>query len=291
MPSIYRSREGKRVLRSCYERAVDRLEIDPERRWLETRHGETHVLLAGPRDGPPVVLFHGGNATNPMTLSWYASLADEYRLIAPDTIGQPGYSAETRIDPNGDGYGEWVVDLLDALEIDAAPTIGTSYGAGIILRAASFAPERIDRTALVVPAGFGTGSVLSLLPIGLYSLAYRYVPRERLLERVLESIVTEPDADPVVRSTVAASLRYVDLEREFPGADAAELEAWTASVALFVAEDDPFFPPAAIVPRAERRLRALERVEPLPGESHVLSASAQRWVGESIRRFFGDRSR
>lgn len=34
-----------------------------------------------------------------MTLAWFTDLVDSYRLIAPDTIGQPGYSAETRFDP------------------------------------------------------------------------------------------------------------------------------------------------------------------------------------------------
>ena len=93
------------------------------------------------------------NATNPLTLAWYSGLADEFRLIAPDTIGHPGKSAETRLDPQEEEYGEWVVDLLDAFALQSAPMIGTSYGAGIMLRTAAVAPNRIDRAAMVVPAG------------------------------------------------------------------------------------------------------------------------------------------
>lgn len=284
--SIYRSPAGRRTLDACYENALGRLAVDVVERHVETRHGSTHVLLAGPADGEPVLVFHGGNATNPMTLSWYTGLADEYRLLAPDTIGQPGRSAETRFDPRGDGYGEWVVDLLDAFELQSASTIGTSYGGGIVLRTAAFAPDRIDRAALVVPAGFGTGSLVSMARIGLPSLCYRYFPRAWFLDRLLAAIATEPASDGVVRETVGASLRYLDLEREFPGADAAELARFDAPIALFLGEDDPFFPPETIVPRAHERLSGLDRVEVLAGEKHLLSRPAQERVTASIREFF-----
>lgn len=284
--SIYRSPMGRRALEDVYTDAVDKLGIDVDERYIETRYGDTHVLLAGPASGPPVVVFHGGNATNPMTLAWYAGLAEEYRLIAPDTIGQPGFSAETRVRPQGDGYGEWVVDLLDAFEIHGTPMIGTSYGAGIILRTVAVAPERIDRAALVVPAGFGTGSLISMMQVGLPTILYRFLEFEWLLERILTSMVTQSDPDPVARETIAASLRHVNLEREFPTATAEELARFTAPVALFVAENDPFFPPDVIVPRAHSRLSTISETIVLDGEKHILSPEAQKKVTAAISKFF-----
>lgn len=283
--SIYRSSAGKQALESVYADAVDRLTIDVDERRIDTRHGETHLLEAGPKGGPPVLVFQGGNATNPMTLAWYAGLADDYRLIAPDTIGQPGHSAETRVDPQGDGYGEWVVDLLDGLGIEAAPMIGTSYGAGIVLRTAAIAPDRIDRAALVVPAGFGTGPLSGMTGVGIPAMLYRFLGSERVLDRVLSAIATEFDPDPVVRDTVAASLRYFDLEREFPEADGDELEGFTGPVALVAAADDPFFPAEAIVPRARDRVPGLATTEILPGEKHLLSGAAQTRTTAVIRDF------
>lgn len=113
--------------------------------------------------------------------------------------------------------------------------VGTSYGAGIILRTAAMMPERIDSAALVVPAGFGTGSFLPMLKIGLPAVLYRFFESEWLLEKVLTAMVTQPDPEPIVRETIAASLRHVKLEREFPSATANELSGFTAPVALFVA--------------------------------------------------------
>lgn len=285
--SIYRSRAGRQVLEQAYWDAVEHLDVEVEERVVETRHGSTHVLVAGPADGKPVVVFHGGNATNPMSLSWYTDLADEYRLIAPDIIGQPGKSAETRVDPQGDDYGEWVVDLLDAFELRSAPMMGTSYGGGVLLRAAAFAPERIERAALVVPAGFGTGSVVSLLRVSLPAVLYHVFPNEWLLERTLGELCSEKP-NRVVRTTIAASLRHLKLENEFPEVDASELEAFDAPVALFVAEDDVFFPAATTIPRARELIPNLVYTETLPGESHMLSSTAQRRVTDTIHEFFGN---
>lgn len=283
--SIYRSASGRRVLERCYETAVDQLEVELDERTVETRYGPTHVLLAGPEDGRPVFVFHGGNATNPMTLAWYTGLADEYRLIAPDTVGHPGKSAETRLDPTGDEYGRWAVDVLDEFGVESAPMVGTSYGAGIIVRTAAFAPARIDCAALVAPAGFGTGSLFPLVKIGLPSVLYRFLPRDRVLDPVITALVTEPEPDRLARSTIAASLRYVKLEREMPDSTAAELRDFTAPVAVFLGEDDPFFPPEVIAPRVRERVRSVARLETLPGEKHILSAAGQADVTERIREF------
>ncbi|GAB7017341.1 alpha/beta fold hydrolase [Halostagnicola bangensis] len=283
--SIYRSAAGRRALERCYDTAVDRLEVDVDERIVETRYGPTHVLLAGPEGAQPIFVFHGGNATNPMTLAWYTALADEYRLVAPDTVGHPGKSAETRLDPSGAEYGKWVVDVMDAFDVESAPMIGTSYGAGIIVRTAAFSPDRIDSAALVVPAGFGTGPVRSLLRIGVQSVLYRYLPREWVLDRVVAALVTDADSDDLSRATIAASLRYVELERKLPNSTAAELEDFTAPVALYLGEEDPFFPPEAIAPRARERIRSLSRLETLPDERHIFSTDGRADVTARIREF------
>ena len=286
--SIYRSSAGGQALEGVYTAAVENLDIEVDERYVETRHGETHVLLAGPENEAPVVVFHGGNATNPLTLDWYSSLAEEYRLIAPDTIGQPGYSTETQVDPHGDEYGEWAVDLLDTFDVTAAPMVGTSYGGGIILRTAAIAPERIDGAVLVVPAGFGTGPLIPMMKLGLPAILYRFLGSEWLLERALTAMVTQPNPAPIVRETIAASLRYVNLDREFPSATADELDGFTAPVALFAAENDPFFPPEVIVPRARSHLPNLSKTEILDGEKHILSPEAQEKVTTSISMFFNE---
>lgn len=280
--TIYHSESGRQVLQSVYNDALNQLDIDVETEVMSTEFGDTNILLAGPSDSEPIILFHGGNATNPLTLSWYQGLAKSYRLIAPDTIGQPGYSSEQRVDPFSDDYGRWVSEILDNFGITSADMIGTSYGGGIILRLAAFDPSRIDGASLVVPAGFGTGSMIQLMSIGVPSILYRFIDSPRLLNIVINRMVTDVDANSTVQETIGASLKHVKLERTFPSATEEELRGFSTPVAVFVAENDPFFPPEQVISTANQLLPNLVHSEILREEKHMLSNSQQRAVVKQI---------
>ena len=268
-----------------YDRAAETLLARPfGEAWIETRYGQTHVLLAGDRGRVPVVVFQGGNVTNPLTLSWFEDLADEYYLIAPDTPGEPGKS-----DP-GDGidYATWVCDLLDGLEVETAAMVGPSHGAGVVLETAERAPERITAAALVVPAGFGTPLSLSLARVIVPSLAYRLLGRQGLLEGVLARLCTDPVADlpTVTVETIGMALRTSDLKADFPGPDDPDsLAAFEAPVLVVSAGLDPFFPTDAITDRVTAWLPGLQRHVSLSEERHFLSRAGQQRVREEVRPF------
>lgn len=285
---IYRSEDGREEIEALYERGVRRLSVDVDERRVPTRYGDTHVLEAGPPDAPTVVAFHGGNTVNPLTLAWFRGLADDYRLVAPDLIGHPGLSAQTRLDPASDEYAEWVVDALDALGIGSAPMIGASFGAGVVLSTAAYAPGRVSKAGLIVPAGLARGSILPLaLRIGLPALLYRHWSRPGLLDRVLEATCTVPrsEVDPLTAETFAAVFRHVDLERRFPGVGGAdELAGFSAPTYVAAGADDPFFPAERVVPTARSYLPDGTRLETLPGERHLLSPAAVDHVEVELRR-------
>ncbi len=111
----------RREIEAFYDRTRDQLPFATTSLTLRTRFGETHLLQAGPEDGPPVVVFQGGNVVNPLTLAWFAPLVDRFRIHAPDTIGQPGKSSGLRVSANNTSLGEWAVDVLDGLALPSAP--------------------------------------------------------------------------------------------------------------------------------------------------------------------------
>ncbi|OYR44138.1 hypothetical protein DJ75_10815 [Halorubrum sp. Eb13] len=264
------------------------LDVPVTDRWIETRTGRTHVLTAGDATAPPVVVFQGGNVTNPVTLAWVQELSSEYYLIAPDTPEQPGWS-----DPHEpDEYGPWVVDVLDDLGIDRAAMIGVSHGGGVLLEAAVHAPDRIAASVLVAPAGFGTPLSSALARIVVLSLAYRVVPRRGLLSRALAPMFSDSieTVDDVVIETVGQALRTGDLQASFPGPDdLADLAAFDTPTLVILSERDPFFPASRIRPRVEQTLPALVECITLAGERHFLSLPGQERVTDHIRRFLDER--
>ncbi|WP_331236307.1 alpha/beta fold hydrolase [Natronorarus salvus] len=285
---IYRSEAGKKEIERRYREMVDSLgEFDE--RWVETRYGETHVLVTGPKDGTPLLVFHGGNMVNPVSLEWFLPLADEFRLYAPDTIGHPGLSAETRVSPRDSSYGEWVTDLLDGLGLDSVAMVGPSYGGGIVLRTAAYAPERIDRAALINPAGLGTGSIVRMLrEIVLPMYRYRLRPTEERLGRAVAPMFSDPveEGDREIVDLVGTVFHEVRLERTFPKrATREELSRFGSPTLLVVAEEDVFFPPEQIRPHAERVIPYLVGTVVLEGESHFPSERGRERIVSELRTF------
>lgn len=113
-------------------------------------------LEAGPADGHPVVLLHGGGADN-ATLSWaptMALLADQgYRAIAPD---HPGYGRS----PRARGYAtmerqiDYVIEFIDELSLGEHDLVGVSMGGGMAIGYALARPERVRRLGLVASYGY-----------------------------------------------------------------------------------------------------------------------------------------
>lgn len=291
MASIYRSAEGETEIHAIYDRQLARLKLPHESRMVETRFGHTHVLELGPKAAPPVVMLQGGNTTNPLTIGWLRPLIGSYRVYAPDTIGHPGKSAPVRLSPHDDSYGEWLVDVLAALGLHQPPVLAGSYGAGILLRAAVYAPECISQAVLFIPSG------LVSIPIGcmLYMLwwlgLYRLAPSRSRLERLLWPIVKDEPVDEELIEITETVFRNVRIESEMPrNVSRKELKRFKAPVLVLAAEKDGLFPADKVVKRAREVFPNLVAAEVIPGATHYLPARYHADLNERCERFLKETS-
>lgn len=250
--SIYKSVEGKRVLHEHYERYVKSFPSPTERRYVSTSFGETHVLVAGPPEGKPVFLFQGGNCINPMTLAWFTPLLNKYRIYAPDTIGHPGYSAETRISAKDESFAKWIEELMSEFHIPNCAFIGPSYGAGIILRLATYLPEKITCSVLVSPAGIKLGSKRKmikeiLLPLLLF---HSFSPDKNLNK--IAAVMSDHSMKEVDKQIIGDVFRYTRLEQDMPKlTEPNELANYHAPTLVIAGKKDVFFPEENITPVAK----------------------------------------
>lgn len=259
--SIYKSPEGEAEILALYDEALDDLGRGHASLTVETRYGDTHVLAVGPEDAPPVLFLPGGNFLNPTCLRWFLPLAEEYRIYAPDLVGQPGKSAQTRPCPKGDSHAWWVEDVFGGLGLRRVSLVGLSSGVGLAIRVMGYSPERVSRAALISPAAVATGSILRVLvEVGLPMLLYRLRPTWEHLLRAAEPILTEPE-DLAVRQ-LGAVYRHVRLDAGLPRlASEEELRRFEGPVAVFASEEDAFFPPKPSSHGHERS----SRTSPTPG--------------------------
>jgi pimeloyl-ACP methyl ester carboxylesterase len=252
---------------------------------VPTRLGDAHVLQAGPEDGPPVVVFQGGNVVNPLTLAWFGPLTDRYRIHAPDTVGQPGKSTGARVSANDASLGEWAIDVLDGLGLTAPAVVGISYGGGVVLRLAALAPDRVGRAVLVVPAGIADVPLGSMLSLAAGYLGYRVVARRSFVESTVRRL-SGGDPDPLFVESTALAFRGTALDTEMPrNATPEELRGLTAPVLVIAGEHDPLFRPDRILPRSKELFANLVAAETLPGCAHILRPACADALAARIRPF------
>jgi pimeloyl-ACP methyl ester carboxylesterase len=220
----------------------------------------------------------------PRILEWFLPLTRDYRLYAPDPIGQPGRSAQIRVPPGDHNYGKWMVDVLNGLGLQQLPFIGVSFGGGILLDTASYAPERISRAALMAPAGLTPVPFLhTAITFFIPCLLYRYFPsRERLIGTVRP---LTGNTDDYSLQVFDATLRHLKLNVAPPGPfDKETLAGFKAPTLLLLAKSDIFIPVEPARRRARELLPSLTAVEVFEGP-HIPPKSTWRDNAERIRMF------
>lgn len=250
--TIYKTEIGRQAILDSYEAYINNLSTSFDRTYVNTRFGKTHVLVTGPENGKPVFVFQGGNCINPMTLAWFSALWKDYRIYAPDTIGHPGYSEEVRISAKDNSFALWIEDLMNFFQMEKSAFVGPSYGAGIILRLATFMPEKISCSVLVSPAGIKLGSKVDmikkiLVPLWMLTLT----SKEKYLDKIAD-VMSENSMKSADKKIIGEVFKYVKLEQDMPKlTEKRELLHYQAPTLLIAGERDIFFPEKLVVKAAK----------------------------------------
>jgi pimeloyl-ACP methyl ester carboxylesterase len=162
------------------------------------------------------------------------------------------------------------------------PLVGLSCGAGIALRTAGYAPERVSAAIRVSPAGIATGPLgRMLLETVVPMMAYRLRPSRQRLLRAVRAVLTEHDE--LAERQLEAIYRYVKLEPQLPRmATEEELRGFSEPVAVFASGEDVFFPGDAVVACAREIVPNLVAAECLRGSRHVPPKATLEHVNEEI---------
>jgi pimeloyl-ACP methyl ester carboxylesterase len=251
MTVLFRDSDARAKVEAAYERFRSRLPAHESIR-VPTRHGETHVLATGPKDAPPLVVVHGALASSAHVMGEIGpALREQFRVFAPDVVGQSVMSADVRLPVDGPAYAEWLGDVLDGLSLSRAHIFGVSWGGFVARSFAQAYPERVDKLVLLVPAGFVGGPVWKgLTKVGIPLAMYRAFPSEARLRRFASAILSTLD-DEWLPYMGEAFLAYKLDMRIPPLAEPEDLAAFDRPTLVIGASDDLSFPGAALLERAK----------------------------------------
>jgi len=195
-------------------------------------------------DGDPVLLLNGGLMTMAAWDPIASALTKRYRVIRCDFRGQlmsPGAAPASL-----DGHVADVLDVLDALGVDALQVVGTSFGGLVGIALAAGAPARVrsliagtttahvsgEEWAAAMPlvdacraAAEGSGDpgcVLDLIAPTTYSPAYLAANRA-LFDARRALLATLPRAYFAGAAAIVGLLRHLDLRPLLPAIDCSTL--------------------------------------------------------------------
>ncbi|KFE63993.1 alpha/beta fold hydrolase [Hyalangium minutum] len=290
MKSMFRDAQAKTVLLQWFDRFRERIPAPTESRRVQTRWGDTHVLVGGPEGAPPVVLLHGALASSAHVLRELAPLLERFRVHAVDLIGQSVKSADVQPSVSNNAYGEWLAEVLEGLSLRRTHVVGVSMGGFAAIRLAAFAPERIDRLALLVPAGVVNGSAWEgLTKVGLPMMLYRLSPSERRLQAVVRHLFTTLDEDWV--PYMGDALRSYTLNLRVPVlARPEEFQGLKAPTLVLGADQDVSFPGQRLLARAPELFPTLVGRELLKDCRHCppTTDAFRRWLSDRLSDFLSE---
>ncbi|MDB4967076.1 MAG: carboxylesterase [Myxococcales bacterium] len=156
----------------AYDAMLARFPARPESRDVETPGAHTRVQVWGAVAAPPLVMLHGFKVTATMWAPNAAALGAVRRVYAPDTLGDYGFSHADKPPRNVDGLLDWLVQLLDALELGTVDIGGMSYGGWLAAHFAARHPDRVGKLVMIAPgaafAAFSAAWYLRGLPMVMF---------------------------------------------------------------------------------------------------------------------------
>lgn len=284
--SIYKTPEDKARILDLYEQRLALLSITHTTEKIETSLGTTHITKMGKEDAPPVIILHGINSGAPDAMEATQPLAESYHLIIVDTVGQATKSAETRPDLKGDAIGHWMVELLDALDLQQVPVIGVSYGGFILQKLLIHASERVSKAILVVPAAINSGPFwASMYQLSFPLMRFLWTKKDSHLRSFLQAFLHDPT--PLEVATHRAILLGTHMDYRRPALfQPNQTAVYKGPVYIMTADNDIFFPGETNIKRVKELYSGFQESHLLKNCKHVpprslypeLAAKIQEWL-------------
>lgn len=142
----YKTQLGQKLIYESYEKLLVIWNVAYEEKDVATTYGSTHIITAGLRTNPALLLLHG-TADNSAMMWVYniQQLSKHFYVIAIDAIGGSGKS-----EPNDKYVKEfdqtvWLDEVLETMSIEKTHIAGVSYGAYLAYHYAIMRPSKVRK--------------------------------------------------------------------------------------------------------------------------------------------------
>ncbi len=211
--------------------------------------GIIHLRDEGPREGFPVLLLHGSNASLHTWEPWRAALvAKGYRVVSFDFPGHGLSSPVATREYSTESYAAVVLAVVQQLKLQRFVIGGNSMGGGVAWLYAHEHPEQVAGLVLVDAAGQPVRGKAAELPLGfriarmplVRNIGEIVTPRSMIEKSLQQTVTVQAAASPAIVD------RYWELLR-YPGNRAATIDRFSGYATQKRPDLGPLNVPAVII--------------------------------------------
>ncbi|WP_456278973.1 alpha/beta fold hydrolase [Bacillus sp. AK128] len=284
MVSIFKNEVVEREYHHFYDKSLELAGISYSTKNIQTSFGETYILVFGDSNKQPLLLLHGMTMSSTM---WYPNIQhiiQERQVFAIDTIGDFGKSKAMNIIKNKEQAAQWLLEVLDGLNIEQTDLGGHSMGGFLALNFSVVYPERISKLLLFAPAGTFY-KMNPLFFIKIYPALLFHT--EKWIDRAFLWFSGKGELlHPIFRSQIIAGYSYAKPALHImPSVFSEEvLRDFPLPTLLIIGEKEVIYPAKKAIANAKRLIPKLES-HIIPGANHSLTIEHSDIVNEHIINF------
>lgn len=284
--TIYKFKNSKEETIALYNNQLSKLNCEYNDIYVKTSFGETHIVETGNFDGAPLLVFHGGNSTTAYNLLSCSFLLKDFHIYAVDIIGHPGKSADVSLSPRGYNYGKWASEVIDGLNIKKLRCIGVSFGGGILAKLMCVAPDKIEKSVLIVPSGINNAFPISTTRMMIPLLKFLKTKEEKYItQTALFMAITEDVIDLDTIDTLKNSFEHIRTKVGMPSNISRKLiKGCLAPTFVIASELDCLFPAKKVLKRAREIFQNCSTYELKDrGHMHLLTDKEKQMIVDFLR--------
>lgn len=184
----FKETSGMHLIYDSYDSLLKTWGTVFEEQDIETSYGQTHIIVSGNPQNPPLMLFHG-TADNAAMMWVYniKELSEKFYVIAVDAIGGSGKSEPNALYYNQFNQITWVDEILDQLGLELINICGVSYGAHLSYYYTLKRPARVHKVVCLA-GGIPTSKFEALTKMMAAFLPEALFPSEKNCRKLLKKL-------------------------------------------------------------------------------------------------------
>lgn len=149
---VFKGKKHKKTYLNSYDKSLQLWDVPYQEEDISTSLGKAHVITAGPKDGDPLVLLHGMDASSTMWFPNIKELSKNHRVYAIDFLNEVGKSQATEKSLSKEEIVKWYNEIFHHYKLRKINVIGASKGGWIATLLATQEGSKINKLVLLSPA-------------------------------------------------------------------------------------------------------------------------------------------